>query len=68
MFYHFSEEYEASREPYEDEKLLCTTLITYLQKFLLTDGESQNSSQDLSASGKFVCFFFAQKSFVSALD
>lgn len=27
-------EYEASREPYEDEKLLCNALISYLQRYM----------------------------------
>ncbi|XP_064596678.1 uncharacterized protein LOC135463348 [Liolophura sinensis] len=30
-------EYESQKEPFEDEKLLCNTLITYLQRFLTTD-------------------------------
>ncbi|XP_013421392.1 DNA ligase 1 [Lingula anatina] len=28
------EQYEATREPYENEKLMCSALITYLQRFL----------------------------------
>ena len=43
------EEYEASREPYEDEKQLCSTLITYLQPHLVV--EPTPSGGDTSPSG-----------------
>jgi len=45
------EEFEASRDPYADEKLFCKTLIKYLQRFLLTDEEADRAVNDvLSAS------------------
>lgn len=47
------EEYEASREPYEDEKQLCATLITYLQKFLQGEGDADppGESAEIPAGG-----------------
>lgn len=45
------EEFEATRDPFAEEKLLCKTLIKYLQRFLLTDEEADKAANDvLSAS------------------
>ena len=46
------EEYEASREPYEDEKLLCATLVAYLQKYS-TEGDTTTEPQN-HETGKLI--------------
>ena len=63
IIFPFSAEYEASREPYEDEKQLCSTLITYLQRHLAAvdpaptggdtppDGHSPRASGDIDKTG-----------------
>ncbi len=41
---HVSAEIEANREPYEEEKVLCSALLTYLQRYLVNDEEKMTSS------------------------
>ena len=35
----FRLEFEAQKEPFEDEKNLCNTLMSYLQRYVTTSGE-----------------------------
>ena len=53
----YREEYEASREPFEDEKQLCVMLVTYLQRHLaLMDPASVSGGSDtLSDSSPRAC-------------
>lgn len=56
------EEIEASREPYEEEKHLCTTLMTYLQRYLdekeghgkSSEGAAPLSPKSLKQEGMYV--------------
>ena len=46
MLLNSSAEIEAMREPYEEEKQLCLTLITYLHRFLTTEDEPAAATND----------------------
>ena len=46
IWFCFRAEYEASREPYEDQKQLCMTLITYLQSLTPADHSDATGSGD----------------------
>ena len=35
-------EFEAQKEPFEDEKNLCNTLMSYLQRYTTTSGEGSD--------------------------